>query len=189
MPKDRADRVADPWKGAAAAALLDQDWRGSYEAAKWWVSQGGGAWTPAAWLVYAASGVLHGQPRIAVRSVDLALGNWIEATPDRSILHWARAVIVLDHLSDPKTARADFDAASVETPTWLRSQLQQDDARARDAAPHSRRRKPSVDPAPAYEPSHAHDKVSPPHSRHVPGDKPALWHAVLPCLLTDDGAA
>ncbi len=78
--------LARDFREWAAEGLAGRDWRMTYDAAKGWVARAGGAWTPEAWLVYAASGVFHGQPRIGVRSIDLALGNWVNAAPDRSIL-------------------------------------------------------------------------------------------------------
>ena len=51
------------------------DWHAAYQAAKWWVAQGGGARTPEALLLYTVSAVLHGQPRTGVHSMDVALRN------------------------------------------------------------------------------------------------------------------
>ncbi len=56
----------------ALEACERNDWRGVYDWTKSWIFRGGGAWVVDAWLLYVVSGLLHGQPRISVRSVDLA---------------------------------------------------------------------------------------------------------------------
>jgi len=68
-------RVAARCRGQAVAAMEFGDWHAAYQAAKWWVAQGGGAWTPGALLLYTVSAVLHGQPRTGVHSMDVALRN------------------------------------------------------------------------------------------------------------------
>ena len=182
--------LARDYREWAAEGLTERDWRKSYDAAKGWVARAGGAWTPEAWLVYAASGVFHGQPRIAIRSLDLALGNWVDAAPDRSVLLWARASITWRYLADPKTAELDLSAAARHAPDWLRRQLEQDQEGCREAAAVSRKRKPSVASAPAYADERvAHDSVAPPVAGHDPGSEPALWSLLLPILANDGPSA
>ena len=68
-------RVAARCREQSVAAMEFGDWHAAYLAAKWWVAQGGGAWTPETLLLYAVSAVLHGQPRMGVHSIDVALRN------------------------------------------------------------------------------------------------------------------
>jgi hypothetical protein len=183
MPSVSGSTMAGAYRDWAATGLSEGDWRTTYDAAKGWVSRAGGAWIPEAWLVYAASGLFHGQPRIGVRSVDLALSNWVNAAPDRSILLWARASITWRYLADPKTAEPDFASAAPNSPAWLRGQLEQDWEGCTAAAPLSRKRKPTVAPAPHYaEQSLAHDTVAPPEAEHGVGAEPTLWPLLFPIL-------
>jgi len=62
-PRDRPVQATEP-------SACEGDWHRAYEAAKSWIVGGGGAQLPDPWLVYAASALLHGQPRIAVHSID-----------------------------------------------------------------------------------------------------------------------
>ncbi len=174
--------IADDCRSDARQAIAAGDWSRTYAAAKLWVARGGGAWAPEAWLLYAASAVLLGQPRTGVRSMDLALGNWVEAQPDRSVLHWARACLVAQHLRDPKTALADYESARAGCPPWLRATLKADLDECAAAAEKSRKKKPSVSPAPAYEPRHGHDTVSPADPMHSPGTQPPLWSPLIAVL-------
>ena len=114
--------------------------------------------------------------------MDLALGNWVAAQPDRSVLHWTRAALIAQHLQDPKTALADYEAARAECPPWLAETLEGDLSTCAAAAEKSRKRKPSVGPAPVYEPRHAHDTVSPAGPLHTPGSQPPLWPALIEVL-------
>lgn len=178
-----AQATAQDFRDAVSAALEGDDWHTAYLYAKGWVGSGGGAWSPDAWLAYAASAILHGQPRIAVHSLDLALGNWVTPAADRAVLRWARGALVLHALNDPKTAVLDLEAATGSAPDWLRDRLATDLATCREEAPRSRKRKPSVDPAPelAARPV-AHDVVAAPDPLHEPGARPGLWEVVLPLL-------
>jgi hypothetical protein len=187
MPSVTDVTLARDYREWSAAGLTERDWRTTYDAAKGWVSRAGGAWIPEAWLVYAASGLFHGPPRIGVRSVDLGLSNWVNAAPDRSILLWARASITWRYLADPKTAAPDFSAAAPDAPVWLRGQLRHDHEGCREAAAASRRRKPTVAEAPGYaNQTLAHDTVAPPVAGHEPGSEPMLWSLLVP-VLTNDG--
>lgn len=189
MPCVTGTKLVQDYRDWAAVGLTEKDWRTTYDAAKGWVSRAGGAWIPEAWLVYAASGLFHGQPRIGVRSVDLALSNWVAASSDRSILLWARASIIWRYLADPKTAASDFSSAASEAPIWLRGRLEEDQQGCREAAAMSRKRKPTVSAAPEYgDQPLAHDTVAPPLSGYQPGSEPMLWPLLLP-VLTNDGAS
>ena len=113
-------RVAARCREQAVAAMESGDWYAAYQAAKWWVAQGGGAWAPEAWLLYAVSAVLHGQARTGVHSMDVALRNWVGDDVDREVLLWTRGSLVMRRLQDPKTALPDFEAALPTAPPWLR---------------------------------------------------------------------
>jgi hypothetical protein len=186
MPSVTDVTLVRDYREWAAEGLIERDWRTTYDAAKGWVARAGGAWIPEAWLVYAASGVFHGQPRIGVRSIDLALSNWVNAPTDRSILLWARASITWRYLADPKTAEPDFSSAAPHVPAWLSGQLEQDQEGCQEAAAVSRKRKPTVAEAPEYaDQPLAHDTVAPPAAGHTPGSEPALWSLLLPVLAND----
>ena len=165
----------------ALNAYEAQDWHGIYEWTKSWITSGGGAWDIDAWLLYVVSALRQGQPRTAVRSVDLALGVWIEAPEDRAILHWVRAAVVHRSLKDPKTALADYAVAKQGTPSWLVRRLDEDVLRCASDARTSRKRKRSVDPAPQLEPRDR-SFVAPPSTRREPGAVPAVWPQLLESL-------
>lgn len=186
MPSVTDAAMEREYRDWAASALTDQDWRAAYDAAKGWVARAGGAWIPEAWLVYAASGIFHGQPRIGVRSIDLALSNWVDGAPDRSVLLWSRASITWRYLADPKAAQRDFESAASAAPTWLRAQLDDDLQKCRTAAAVSKKRKPSVADAPVHSAQPlAHDTIAPPPSGHEPGSQPLLWTLLLPVLSNE----
>ena len=165
----------------AGQALAAGDGHAAHGAAKAWVTHGGGSRLPAPWLVHAAGALLQRQPRGAVHALDLGLEHWVEAPPDRSVLLWARGSVVLRHLRDPKTALADFRAAAVDAPEWLRERLGADLAESGTAASVSRKRKPAVELAPVYLGSTAVVADSPGPS-HRAGVEPELWAAVEPLL-------
>src|SRR5262249_7561537 len=130
--------------------LVHDDWHRAYEAAKGWISGGGGARITDPWCVYIASALLHRQPRTAVHSADLALGNWIADSADRAVLLWLRGEVIRRFRNDPKPAQADLDVAQQPAPSWLHDEVAAAAAACRLQATSSRKRKPSVDPAPAY---------------------------------------
>jgi len=164
----------------ALSALSADDWYGAYSWAKGWIGRGGGAWIVDPWLVYAASALIHGQPRTAVHSLDLALANWITDRQDRSILLWVRGTIVRLRLEDPKTAQADFDAAASDTPDWLRPSAEASREACAREAERSRKRKATVKPAPPHRgPQSVHETVAPPSSHRAPGTRPPVWDAVM----------
>ena len=171
----------------ALKAYDERDWYGIYGWTKAWITRGGGAWTVDAWLLYAISALLRGQPRGAVRSVDLALANWIEPAEDRSILHWVRAAIVHQHLKDPKTAEADYRASAEQAPEWLRERLQDDLALCLVDMRASRKRKRSVEPAPQFEPRNR-SFVSEPQGVRQAGSVPNVWPQLIATLQDDNKA-
>ena len=174
---------ADEYRAKIKAGLAANDWQEVYAWTKGWVGQGGGAWVPEAWLTYAASALLHGQSRIAVRSLDLGLQNWISNAADRSILLWARGAVIHHHLADPKTALPDLEAAAQFAPDWLAGRLVEDTAACRASAATSRKRKPCVQPAPEKGGDlTVHEKVAGPPAKHKVGSQPHLWNELLPLL-------
>jgi len=173
----------------ALAALALGDHHGAYTSAKWWISAGGGAWQLDPWLLYVASGVLAGKPRIATHSADLAFRGWLALPAERAVMHWARAAVVLRQLRDPKTAHLDLDAACDETPAWLEKQVQRDVLTCQKLASKSRKSKPSVAPAPTFAPFADRGFVSAPLGSTSPSTRPPLvWSAVLPFLLSERSA-
>jgi hypothetical protein len=116
-----------------------------------------------------------------VHSVDLALLTWIEAREDRAVLCWVRAAVIHRRLKDPKTAQADYTAAKEGAPSWLRERIDRDAAGCAEDAPTSRKRKPSVAPAPRFEPR---DRgfVAGPTIRSAPGSVPTVWPQLLEAL-------
>ena len=168
----------------ATTALASGDWHGAYLWAKGWIGRGGGAWIVDPWLVYAASALLHRQPRGAIRALDLALGHWIAEASDRAILLWVRGEIVRRRLQDPESAMADLDPAATDAPTWLA----RDAAASREAgaieARARRKRKPTIEPAPSYQgPGTAADTVARRESPRPGGTRPSVWDSVIagPC--------
>jgi hypothetical protein len=165
------------------AALEAGDWYDGYSTAKWWIAAGGGAWIVDPWLVYAASALLQGQPRQATHSLDLALRVWIPQPANRAILHWVRGDVIRRRLSDPKTALADLAAAAEGAPEWLLERGVADRNACAIEASGSRKRKPSVGPAPDYRgPGTTGDTVARQVSFRPDGSEPLVWHAVLTCL-------
>jgi len=165
----------------AVEALESGEWHPAYLAAKSWISAGGGALLLDPWLIYVASGILHGQPRIAVHSVDLALKAWVQDPPNRAILRWIRGRLIVDWLRDPKTAIDDFTYAEENSPEWLREEAVMTRSACIEAATKSRKRKPSVEPAPEFTgPSSDREFVERPVGLlPTPGAQPSLWELVL----------
>jgi len=179
------DELAVQCRLRVAEALAARDGYGAYVATKGWVTHGGVARVPAPWLVHAAGALLQRQLRTAVHALDLGLQHWVQAAPDRSILLWARGSVIMRYLADPKTALADFSAAGPDAPRWLLDHLDGDLTQCQAAALISRKRKPSVAPAPAWRPRDTAVANSPPHG-HRPGQEPELWAAVEPLLIGPD---
>jgi hypothetical protein len=171
------------FRAQAVAALEARDWYGAYQWAKGWIGGGGGAWIIDPWLVYAASALLHRQPRIAVRSLDLALERWISDQVDRAVLLWARGVVIMRHLSDPKTAMQDLEEAARHAPDWLRLEAATTRDTSLTEAARSRKRKAAVKPAPRYAgPGSVAEKIQGPRVVRRPGTKPPVWDDIRPIL-------
>lgn len=156
------------------------DWYSVYMWSKSWIHYGG-ATAPDPWLGYAIAGLLQGQTRGAVNSIDKALQYWITDPTDRAILLWARAAVIDRGANDPKTALSDYQLAIDHAPAWLA-----DDARAAHQAcvkraESSRKRKPSVEPAPGI-PSQAPTHVEPRDPLFEAGERPCLWDVFLAAL-------
>jgi len=153
-PSEMTSGEVESWGAAsrdrALQTLADEDWRGTYELTKSWVSRGGGAWLPDAWLMYAASALLRRQPKIAVHSLDLALGTWLSGSVDRPAISWCRGLFVWFRLNDPKTALLDLEPAFDLAPQWLGSDLPGQIARCRVEAQRSRKRTASVKSQPEF---------------------------------------
>lgn len=163
----------------ALAGVLAEDWRPVYDWTKSWIGWGGGAWIPDSWLLYAVSGLLHGQPRIAVHSLDLGLGTWLSGEADQAMLTWCRGAVVMDRLADPKTALLDLEACEDSIPSWLAASAATRLGTCRAAAPKSRKRVPSVKPRPGFTGADAvRHVVAPPVTRRESGDQPEVWTSV-----------
>lgn len=65
-------------RAKSLAGVENSDWRPVYDWTKSWIGWGGGAWIPDSWILYAVSALLQGKTRIAVHSLDLGLGAWLE---------------------------------------------------------------------------------------------------------------
>ncbi|NMM23756.1 MAG: hypothetical protein HHJ11_09705 [Phycicoccus sp.] len=166
-------------KDRALEALVKEDWRGVYDWTKSWVGWGGGAWLPDTWLLYAASALLHGQPRSAVHSLDLGLGTWLEGRADRAVLSWCRGCVVWTRLNDPKTALLAFELAVAAPPPWLAAEIDGKIQRCSEAALASRKRVASVKPSPDFTGfKHVGHTVAPPSIVRADGDEPVVWTAV-----------
>ena len=169
----------------AVAGLQAQDWRPVHDWSKSWIGSGGGAWLPGPWLLYAASALLKGEPRIAVHSLDLALRVWLAGRADRAALTWLRGVLVVDQLKNPKAALVDLRESRSQLPDWLTTGADDRLAACEAATATSRMRVPSVKPRPEYSPLAAtHDGVAPPVSERVDGQRPSVWDQVGPLLTS-----
>jgi len=180
------NEIDKEYRSSIRAHLERDDWHGAYEWAKGWISGGGGATLLDPWLAYVASALLQGQPRTATHSIDLALRSWIPRRADRSVLHWTRSRIIRFRLNDPKTACTDLERATQSTPSWLRAEVRRDieDCAAESAL--SRKRKPSVTPAPDFQAEEAAHMLAVVSNRlgDLPeaGSQPGLWVVVHPYL-------
>lgn len=152
---------------------LDHDW---------------GARSVEPWLVYVASISKERQRRVAVHAADLALGQWIEDSAARGVILWARGAVIRLHLRDPKTALADLREAAHIAPAWLRSLAMEDARRCADEAERSRKRKPSVDPAPSFTgttPDHPAVRT-PAALQSVNDGPPPLWPLLYRLISSPD---
>lgn len=167
----------------AVASLKDGDWYGSYASTKSWIGYGGGAWILDTWLLYAASALLHGQPRTALHAMDKAMRAWLPHPADRAVLRWVRGQILRIRLKDPKTALDDLRAAVADAPAWLRPMADASLAAAEAEAPKSRKRVAAFTPSPDHA-GRTPDFVAPPLGPRLPGARPGVWDDVAP-FFTD----
>lgn len=63
---------------------------------------------------------------MAVHVLDLGLMNWVKAEPGRSILFWARGLLIMRYRADPKAAVVDFAAIVLDVHGWLHDRLRRD---------------------------------------------------------------
>ncbi|MDP1793702.1 MAG: hypothetical protein Q8K63_06145, partial [Acidimicrobiales bacterium] len=96
------------------------------------------------------------------------------------VLAWLRARLIWGMLNDPKAALDDLTYASNFSPSWLRDVAASELEECVTDAAASRKRKPSVNAAPEYDPTPV--TVAPPNDRITPGTKPTLWADVLAFL-------
>jgi hypothetical protein len=171
---------ADEYRRIIQDALEAGDWHEAYRWAKGWIGSGGGARSVEPWLVYMASSLLRGQPRGAVNSADLALKHWIRAKKARAVIRYARGEVIRLHLRDPKTALDDLRASCAAAPPWLRELSAAAMAACEQEAPASRKRKPSVGPAPDY----ARPWMPAPSGAGSVREPPPLWDTTHPIITT-----
>ncbi len=176
----------EDYRREAKTALEQGDWHEAYLWAKGWIGSGGGARSLEPWLVYLASALQQGQPRTAVHSADLALAHWIEGERARAVLHYARGEVIRRHLRDPKTARADLDAAGDAAPAWLADTVAEARAACESEAGTSRKRKPSVGRAPRFSGADMDEPVAADPEVDVSDSPPELWDVVCSVLASDD---
>jgi hypothetical protein len=108
---------------------------------------------------------------------------WIPQPANRAILRWVRGDVIRRRLNDPKTALADLSAAAEAAPAWLiRRALVDRDACAVEADA-SRKRKPSVGPAPDYQgPGSSANTVARPILTRPDGTQPLVWDVFMSCM-------
>ena len=91
-------------------------------------------------------------------------------------------VLSLHWMNDPKSALPDYLMAQEASPAWLSERVAGDSVACADQASASCKRKPSVGPAPAYEPPTT--AVAPPNGPPPrDGQKPKLFLLVDPLLV------
>ena len=185
------DRLAtdEEYRQRIVAAMEDGDWYEAYVWTKSWIGRGG-ALLLDPWVAYVASSLLHGQPRTAVHSIDMALSTWIPRPGDRAVLLWMRSRVLRHRLRDPKVAMPDLLAAASSPPAWLAAEVSSDVEACEAECLRSRKRKPSVSAAPTFdESSHEHMVTVWSAERSLPDDgrQPVLWSVVLPYLVAPLG--
>ncbi len=116
---------------------------------KGWITSGGAAHIEP-WLASVASGLMAEQPKRAAHAIDLALKHWISMPRDRAALLWIRGRVTWERLNDPKSALLDWESASGDVPSWVEEHPSKVLDECRSAAASSRKRTPSVKPAPDY---------------------------------------
>lgn len=178
-------RSGDDYPELVAAALRGRDWYAAYMWSKSWTSHGG-ALSPDPWLGHALSSLVHGQSRGAIHALDIGLARWVEPAQDRAVLRFARGAVLMLRLDDPKTALADLEAACQDAPAWLAPVTAWLLSTCRESAADSRKRKPSVDPAPRLDPAD-HDILAEPPDSPLDGKRPHLWTMLCQELEIDPG--
>lgn len=174
------DKLEADYRAEVGTALAQRDWYKAYLWAKGWIGRGGGAWILDPWFVYASSALMQRKPRQATHSLDLALKTWIDAPPDRAVLRWARGAVVQVWLDDPKTALPDLEAAALDAPSWLHADAMASLATCQRDATQSRKRKPSVPPAPEFVGDRMDRAfVAPPSGPRAMGARPRFMDAFL----------
>ncbi|WP_022930436.1 hypothetical protein [Patulibacter americanus] len=159
-----------------------------YDHTQAWISAGG-ARTLAPWLVSAASALQLGQNKTAVHATDHALEHWIGDDGQRGVLCSVRGEVVRRHLKDPKTARVDLDVAARLVPQWLRADAERAASTCHREATASRKRKPSVGPAPGHAPIPSELPWATTVidlDRPVSEAPPSVWSDVHRVLVADD---
>jgi hypothetical protein len=127
----------------------------------------------------AVSALLKGQPKIAVRGLDLGLATWLAGPADQAALTWCRGVIVMDRLRDPSTALLDLRDAHQLLPPWIADEAPERLQRCREAAAASRKRVASVGPRPEFTGAdHVRHTVARRVSDRRDGEKPSVWEDV-----------
>lgn len=128
--------------------------------------------------------MLHGEGRTAVHACDLALKYWLERPDQRAVLYYVRGEVVRRVLRDPETAQADLDLAAGAAPSWL--EVAEAQVLCRDEALTSRKRRASIEAAPAYAGAEAEVVATPVELTSVV-EPPPVW-AVVHRILVGDGA-
>lgn len=185
VPGGDVRRWGEECRAKALRGVGNQDWREIYDWTRSWVGWGGGAWLPDTWLLYAASAILHKQPKSAVHSLDLGLRIWLAGPEDRAALTWCRGLLVWSELKDPKTALLDLESWLQDAPSWAAPSPRETLEMCRQAASISRKRVPSVGPRPAFEgPKPAQSTIAPEVGRREDGSEPAVWGEISSFFLS-----
>ncbi len=171
----------------AEQALKDGDWHEAYLWTKSWISRGG-AGRVEPWLLYVASALQQGWPKTAVHSCDLGLSTWIDDGPSRAVLNFVRGEVIRRHLNDPKTAAADLEVAATACPVWLASDLEHARTACTAGVVKSRKRKPTVGPAPTFNSKTDRSFTSEtlPASYDITAEPPPTWPTVRSILQSQD---
>jgi hypothetical protein len=171
-------KIAEDYRAKIRDALDAGDHRDAHDWAKGWIGNGG-AQSVEPWLVYVVGAIHEGQRKGATHPVDLALQFWIEDPRARAVLHYVRGEIVRHRASDPKTALADLEAAASDAPDWLREDASRAVEECAAEAEKSRKRKPTVDPAPDYEGDNGTEVEPTAKTDRRVDEPPAFWDDLL----------
>ncbi|WP_433304668.1 hypothetical protein ACQP2F_15780 [Actinoplanes sp. CA-030573] len=99
-------------------------------------------------MLGALGDVVSGQPKYALRGIDLGLQHWIIGAEHRALLLWLRGEIQWRKLKDPKSGLIDLIAATADAHEAWQAALQVAVVDCRAAAAASRKRTRAFDPAP-----------------------------------------